>query len=201
MKTYQLTLADGFVDPRWLAIAQRGRVSVTDNALMFQGKCLLSQAPLPEGELMEVWCTPDGFFVCALAADCEQEAAAQKQRKEQEQQAERLQERQRKEAAKAVNAALCVPVKWTPGHKDVLSGLSEGSSGTGLNARSVTHVLLQEALQLGRIRRKAGDFLCTSASATNGKQWSAQVAAASHVQVTCRACLRLAQRSKPDATT
>jgi len=199
MNTYRLALADGFVDPRWLTIAQRGRVQVTGNALIFHGKRLLSRVPLPEGELMEVWCAPDGFFVCALAADCDLEAAAHQQRKEQEQQNARRQEQQRKEAATAFNATLGIPVKWTPGHKDVLSGLSEGSTGTGLNARSVTHVLLQEPLQLGRIQRQAGDFLCTSAVGTNGKRWSSQVAAAAHVQVSCRTCLKLAKRWKSEA--
>ena len=150
---------------------------------------------------MEVWCATDGFFVCALAADCDLKAAAHKQRKEREQQDARLQEQQRKEVAAAFNATLCIPVKWTPGHKDVLSGLSDGSTGTGLNVRSVTHVLLQQPLQLARIQRQAGDFLCTSASGTNGKQWSAQVAAAAHVQVSCRACLKLAKRWQSEAAT
>ena len=131
-------------------------------------------------------------------------AEAEAQRKAfQEERARDLRARQDRaqKRAEEVNGALNVPVRWTSGLKTVLSGLSQNSSGTGENARSVTHILLLEPLKDGRCERRAKTFLCTSAGGTNGKVWTERLHTRSHgaggqyvSEVTCRQCLKLAQR-------
>ncbi|MGF6440204.1 hypothetical protein [Paraburkholderia youngii] len=103
--------------------------------------------------------------------------------------------------AEEVNGALNIPVRWTSGLKTVLSGLSQNSSGTGDNARSVAHVLLLEPVTEGRFERPAKTFLCTSSAGSNGKVWTERLHTRSHgsqseyvSEITCRQCLKLAQR-------
>lgn len=103
--------------------------------------------------------------------------------------------------AQEFNASLRIPVKWEPGIKDVLSGLSENSWGDGRNRATVEHILLRGDLVDGQLRRRAGDFLCTAPRGTNGKQWSAQPESTYQTggqeyrpKVTCRACLKIAER-------
>jgi hypothetical protein len=217
MDVYQLTLGSQFADPRWLNAAHRARVPVEGNTVLLQGVRLavngrrpnprnlleaaqrqtLLPAALPDGVLVEVWCDQNGYYVCALADEYDQHEADKAARVEAERLArEALRERRRLEAL-AFNQALPVPVAWAPGHKDVLSGLSEHSNGDGLNARSVVHVMLRAPITDGRFKRAAGDFLCTSAAGTNGKQWSSQAEAPASAQVTCKACLKLTQRWAP----
>jgi hypothetical protein len=107
--------------------------------------------------------------------------------------------------AEVANAGLHIPVRWTSGLKTVLSGLSQNSMGDGANRRSVAHVLLLESLDAGTLHRPANSFLCTSASGTNGKQWTAHLHTHSvgskgpYVsQITCRQCIKLAARWKDD---
>lgn len=115
---------------------------------------------------------------------------------------ERDRQDRRRVEAEAFNAMLHIPVLWKSGMKDVLSGLSETSNGTGMNAVTVTHVWLQEALHDGRLHREQFDFLCTSARGSNGKQWSGQTedwredGYRNHyqAQVTCKHCLQIAER-------
>lgn len=93
-------------------------------------------------------------------------------------------------------------MRWDVGIKDVLSGLSQTSFGDGRNRATVEHIYLLEPLQAGRLARKAGDFLCTAASGSNGKRWSSKVIERSHdgdglpyqPKVSCRACLAAAER-------
>jgi len=112
----------------------------------------------------------------------------------------------RQEIAETENAKLLIPVRWTSGHKTVLSGLSENSWGNGENARSVVHVLLLEDIEDGRFKREANSFLCTTASGTDGRDWTGN-RETSDVGVngdfvsciTCRSCLKLAARwTDPD---
>jgi hypothetical protein len=94
--------------------------------------------------------------------------------------------------AQEFNRSLMIPVKWTPGIKDVLSGLKEGSNGCGVNRRTVIHIRLDEPLINGRIKRIKGDFLCTTAKGNNGKAWSSQER--ENGKVTCKSCLELAAK-------
>lgn len=108
-----------------------------------------------------------------------------------------------RDEARAFNAQYELPVAWTVGQKSVLSGLSEHSYGDGRNRASVDHILLKEDLAEGRLRRRAGDFLCSSRPGYNGKRWtdpestcvdgSGQLYAP---KISCKSCLTLAERWK-----
>lgn len=119
-----------------------------------------------------------------------------------EREKERIERSQRWESEAAEsNAALNIPVRWTSGLKTVLSGLSSRSNGSGDSARSVAHVLLLESIEEGKFVRRAGSFLCTAAGGRDGQAWtgklhshSAGVAGPYVSRITCRACLKIAQR-------
>ena len=201
MKTFQLRTVSTFIDPGWLrsmgagpaeaVVAADGTVAVRGEQLAFRDR---AQAPHPGTEL-RVWV--GRWIECATAeewrqAQREREEAAQREREQ-----HRLQEEARQARARAFNARLALPARWEPGIKDVLSGLSERSSGNGCSRATVVHVLLREPLQAGRLVRQAGDFLCTSAAGDNGKRWSgdAGLGLDGHdraAAVSCKACLRLA---------
>lgn len=97
---------------------------------------------------------------------------------------------------------LNLPFKWHPAIKDVLSGLSENSAGNGRNRATVQHIRLEEDYADGRLQRSQGDFLCTTASGTNGKNWSNQKPEYWYdgnrlrypAPVTCKSCLKAANR-------
>lgn len=135
---------------------------------------------------------------------------AEEERRKQELQAqmeqERLEnaERSRKERREAeeFNSTLRIPVKWTAGIKDVLSGLSANSWGDGRSKSTVEHILLQEDIDEGRFQRRSGSFLCTLPSGSNGKNWSGSkketrtdVDGVEYIpKITCKACIKLAKR-------
>jgi hypothetical protein len=54
--------------------------------------------------------------------------------------------------------------KITPAYKVVLSGLSENSFGCGTFKKTVWHGLVIEDFKVGRLQRKAGEFLCSPKS-------------------------------------
>lgn len=102
------------------------------------------------------------------------------------------------------NQKVNLPVPWCIGYKDVLSGLSEGSDGNGMNKATVYHVTLMDKLNLGKLKRNANDFLCTAPTGNNGKDWSvSREKAVYHCdgdgyrytpKPTCKKCLKLLER-------
>lgn len=93
-----------------------------------------------------------------------------------------------------------LPFKYDVGEKEVLSGLSERSWGDGRRKNTVIHLLVEEDWTQGRMKRKAGDFLCTSLSGSNGNGWSGQnLRLRAHngenqeytPAVTCKQCLKM----------
>lgn len=122
-------------------------------------------------------------------------------RAEKRKEIERQKLRDLQERAGLENGKLHIPVRWTSGQKRVLSGLSRNSSGTGENARTVNHVLLLETLTDGKFERSAGAFLCTSASGSNGQDWTEHRHSSDYgvdgkyvSRITCKQCLKLAAR-------
>ncbi|SDY85904.1 hypothetical protein SAMN05444416_10993 [Thermoactinomyces sp. DSM 45892] len=135
----------------------------------------------------------------------EQEARRKKATEEEEKQAKiRRAERSRKVRTEAeeFNASLKIPVLWTSGIKDVLSGLSANSWGDGRKSSTVEHILLLEDINEGRFKRLKGDFLCTTSKGSNGRNWSGSKEETrtdddgiTYVpKITCRACLKVAAR-------
>lgn len=108
---------------------------------------------------------------CILAEDYDERVrereAAEAARKERE----RIALNAKRVEGEALIASLHLPVRWETGIKDVLSGLSARSWGNGRSRATVEHIRLLEPLKDGRLKREAGDFLCTSAGGTNGQQY------------------------------
>lgn len=185
------------------SVNEAGSISLYGQALQFAG------APLAVGVAVRVWISMAGHFVCASLDDLAREEAHRRLAEAAEQQACNRRLDAARADAEQFNARLLLPVRWDVGIKDVLSGLSEKSMGHGRNRATVEHVYLLESLQAGRLRREAGDFLCTAASGSNGKNWSGKrierftdgKGAPYAPKVTCAACLTLAARWTNSATT
>lgn len=142
------------------------------------------------------------YFYC----ETEEEKQQREERMRLEQEREK---RERKEwlnrlrrEAEEFNASLNIPVKWVAGIKPVLSGLSE-KRGDGRNERTVVHVLLEEDLTDGRLKRKANSFLCSPSREYDGKLWTDPVEWAVDGEgnrykpkVTCKKCIKIAERWK-----
>ena len=222
---YKLSTRNALISPLLVNDMSRGRVDLLpvadDGTLMlplspnggaglvlyFSHAPTAEPVPVAPGTVMRVWLMD--FFYCQQQQEYEQEQAQRRQDYEQSQaerrQNERLQRNQRRQQAEQVNAGITVPVAWKPAIKDVLSGLSAGSWGDGRNRATVQHIWLTEPLQVGRLQRKAGDFLCTSAGASNGKNYTGQKEETwtdgegqpYPAPVTCKACLEIARRFSP----
>lgn len=150
-----------------------------------------AKVALHSGTRVKVWV--DFHFLCAESAELEKRELARKEAAAQEARERQAAHARRHAEDQLFNQALRVPVAWTVGLKDVLSGLSENSDGSGRNRASVNHILLLADLAYGRIQRKAGDLLCTSGAQTNGKNWSDQ-RGERQGRVTCARCLSLSKK-------
>jgi hypothetical protein len=215
MKTYKIS-SPAFLRPAWFNKVRHGRhraVVADNNTITLEGEVLsLLDNVLLKGEVevwnvllkgeVEVWLNTAGHFVCATVADIEQAATEYRAKQEGEAAVERMRLNAVRDEAQAFNSKIALPVRWDTGIKDVLSGLSPDSWGDGRNKSTVQHILLMEDLESGRIKRGAGDFLCSINSIDNGKQWSGQKIERFHdgdgiayqPKVTCKSCLKLADR-------
>ncbi len=203
---HQLT-SPSLMDPRWFNEVRSGEqeaIAIDDRSVMLKGRRLYlansSEVTLIPSQ--KVYIKLNTYFFL----ETEEERAA-RLRKIQEQKAKEVEEERRRlnayrEDAEAFNATLHIPVQWVAGQKDVLSGLSENSNGDGRNKATVEHIMLKEDLQDGRLVRKAGAFLCTAESGSNGKQWSGKPENIAYdgnnkpyqPKITCKACLKIANR-------
>lgn len=195
LKSYRLVAPD-FLHPLWMQ-SFRGQVQdgeVADGGVKVQGVSLSFARPVPEfaeGTLVKVWV--DFHFLCAESSELARHEAALSDAANSRTRAERRTRAHSAVGDEHFNQALKVPVAWRVGIKDVLSGLSENSDGSGRNRASVSHILLLSELHDGRIHRHAGDVLCTSRSQSNGKNWSNQ-REEGRGRVTCPRCLQLAAK-------
>lgn len=173
-----------------------GTVTLGSETLDFNG-----EGPTP-GTPIEVWANASGWFVCATKQDLLGESRARQVEEATRKEELRLRRNLARDEANMFNAQMRLPVQWTVGIKDVLTGLSEHSHGDGRNKATVEHIMLLEALHEGRLRREPGDFLCSSSNAENGRRYSASPAEsridgdgdAYLPMVTCKSCLGQAKR-------
>jgi hypothetical protein len=155
--------------------------------------------PLLPGTKVYIWLTRD--FICASVEEVkiEQDERLKASIEAEKKNCADLEKREfaKQQKAIATNSKIKLPVEWLVGIKDVLSGLSESSNGSGSKSNTVNHILLPEGISSGRIERKPGDFLCTPKSGSNGKQWSNQPEEQQSLnnkpEVTCKSCLTIAQ--------
>jgi hypothetical protein len=201
----RLEMTEAFVDPSWFRMAKYGGSAMVDaeGFVVLREKRLRFANPeeaLPPGTWVEVSCPRN--FECVSRAEQQAKQAAWEKQREVEREAERDKKNARRDTALALNSSLTIGVPWEPDIKDVLSGLSFNSSGNGYNKATVQHIRLLAELETGRIKRKKGDFLCTAASGSNGKNWAngepvrfADGDGNSYLApITCKQCLALAKR-------
>ena len=183
----------------------RTTVDEDGRVVMYRDSLVLKSGTIPPAGTDLYLTRIDGFIIAEtlesrakrLEETRQVEFALAQKRKD----AERQNLRELQERAERENAKLHIPVRWTSGVKRVLSGLSRNSSGTGENARTVNHVLLLESLSEGKFERTAGTFLCTSASGSNGRDWTDYRSSSDYgpegryvSRITCKQCIKLAAR-------
>lgn len=133
------------------------------------------------------------------AAEREREA---KQAEKARQAAERQQ--QQIDLSKAFYAHYDVPFRFTIEVKEVLSGLSANSNGDGQRRNTVKHLFVQDGFTKGRLKRNAGDYLCSPSQARSGGNWSNNLGRGSFALdeegtqpiPTCKQCLTALERFK-----
>lgn len=201
-----LRITTPFMDPFWFntvkygvhetVVTPSGRIELKGVTLAFEN----DEEILPVGTCVRVQL--NRWFECEPTADYEARYASYREAQALKDAARKEVLNARRATAEVTNAGIELPVLWEPAVKDVLSGLSEKSSGTGTNRATVQHIRLLGALTEGRLVRLAGDMLCTSAGGTNGKGWSNETAALCYdgdgqcypAPVTCKKCLSLVGR-------
>ncbi|WP_454727739.1 MULTISPECIES: hypothetical protein [Cupriavidus] len=200
---HPLRIASPFIDPLWFT-STRGRtfdaVVASNGALQVEGETLrFAEQTLPPGTAVRI--TVARWITCVTHADWARATAAREAARAAQAAAEQAHLDALRADAETFNARLQLPVKWTSAIKDVLSGLSATSWGDGRNRATANHILLLEDLQAGNLRRHAADFLCTAASASNGRRYSSPEREQSDGEgrsfapkITCKRCLELAKR-------
>ncbi len=202
MERYHLRLK-GFINPFWMnrnlgnpidAVVSDGKVEADGVTLTLDYSD--GQTPLADGT--EVECYIAAYFYCHTKADVKASEEQRVIRRQEQQQSYEARLNQYRDEANAFNATLALPFSWKAGFKAVLSGLTEKSSGNGINRATVMHVELTEDFKQGRLDRKAGDFLCSKdkgmeyvdseATAFDGEGKAYQP------KITCKACLKRAEK-------
>jgi len=196
MKTYGL-VGPRPADPAWFrrvqhdnhpaVVGEDGTVELDGVALRFRDDVL------PVNTAVIVWLERN--FVCARTDDIAAQQAARQAAEVQARETQRERRNRKRQEAEAFNAELKLPVRWDVGFKSVRSGLLAHSAGDGRNRASVNHIVVLEDLSAGRLKRNAGDFLCTQRGTSNGRERVADGDGNEYPPaVTCQACLRMAQR-------
>lgn len=202
MNIYTLKSPD-FIKPQWFDMAKGVSISkvAQDGTINVFGEKLSilydsEKTPITPGTPVRVWL--ESFFQCCTVEDYEKSIEDLKKNRAAKELAEKERLDKIKKEAEDFNRTLLPGVSWVPGQKEVLSGLSETSMGNGRRKNTVDHIYLLEDFQQGRIKRKKGDFLCSSSSKMNGQRWSGVVDSSlvdgSMPKITCKKCIEIANR-------
>lgn len=204
LKNYKLTIAGKTIDPTLIAKMQCGAVEAVvsqDGIIDLSGSKLLftdTAEALGPGTSVRIWL--DRHFYCASLTDIEAHRLAHEAAQHAKEQQELDRRNALRDEAVTFNTTLVqkIPARWCPGVKMVLSGVSANSWGDGLNRATVEHVYLLEDLEVGRLKRKAGDFLCTNSSTRLGgldprSHWEDGDGQSYEPKVTCKVCLSIVE--------
>jgi hypothetical protein len=151
------------------------------------------EAP-PDGRVMRV--TIGRRFQAEMMDDYHRRLVERDKAKKAEATKRRTDSIRRRECASYRNEKLNIPVRWDTATKPVLSGLLRNSHGDGLNRASVIHVMVNEPLTDGRLKRTSGALLCGGVgeftpSLARHHDYDGKAYAPA---VTCKRCLTLAGR-------
>lgn len=196
--------APAFIDVEWFNQVRYGthEVALQGKTVLLNGVTMRIEENYPE-QVVYVFLHRDGFFYMQTKQEREELVRIAKQEREEREAKKREAAKRYRQEAEEFNAQFNIPVEWTTGYKAVLSGLSENSWGDGRYRSTVNHILLQEDLQQGRLKRKAGDFLCSATE--RGKRWGSfddpvefayDDNGAFQPKISCQSCLKIAERWK-----
>jgi len=206
MKQYSLTTKNGFINPHWYNSVKGHKFeSIVDfnEEIIIEG-CVLKftykNEKLPINSKVIVFINNN--FYCTLKSEYDDYLLKQRQIIEEKEKQRKLKLNNRRKEAENFNQSIKLPVKWDVGRKDVLSGLSANSWGDGYRSNTVEHIYLLEDLNIGKFHRNQYDFLCTSKSGNNGKNWSGRIISKYidgdnneyQPKVTCKACLKILEK-------
>jgi hypothetical protein len=111
----------------------------------------------------------------------------------------RLQESRKSEAERQAkclvfNTDLALPFTWHPGWKATHVSCYDGpkTNGSGATRATVDHIIVDESLAIGRLKREALAFLCGVGGSHNMCETHHHTL--SEVRVSCKACLTIAKR-------
>lgn len=216
VELYRLKNNSPFIIPEIYNSSECKGVALSSHTVKVSGTSLSLENPtdvyFEVGETVYVKYQNGGYY-CYTEAD--KRRMEEEKRRQQEEWEHRQKEKERKEEelrqkeleeARSFNQRIQLPVGWTITHKIVLSGLSVRSSGAGTRSNTVDHVLLIEDLE-GRLKRKAGEFLCTHNTGSWGhpymdrlptKEEAYKTKFENHlpVTVTCKQCLKILKRKE-----
>jgi len=193
----------GLIDPFWMRRINGREIEtqwVEPGVIEVEGVKLAfdtAEIDLPVGTPVLVRAT-NNFHFTPLAEHKQMQKAAQEQRRQQEK-AYKARMNQCREESEAFNSRIHLPVAWVTAIKPVISGLTEKSVGDGAFSRTVVHIKLKENLSDGRLKREAGDFLCSTdrgrfADLANEEYWLDSDGRRHMPKVTCKQCLKIAER-------
>lgn len=204
MSERRMSPESGLLNPLWLrSVAGRSFEAVVDDrgGVVIDGVRLVfnrSDAAIDGRE--KVMVKVGQWITCQRLSEFQQHVEAKERSAAAEREAAATRQDRLRVEAEAFNSRIVLPVTWKVAIKDVLSGLAEDSMGDGYNKRTVHHIQLENDAIAGKLKRAKGDFLCTSPSSDNGKQWSSSSAAMQTdgqgkpyaPRVTCKRCIKLA---------
>lgn len=209
MKQYKLYIDGEFINPQTIGeltalgevetiVAETGKIKVNGHLMSFLNECI------PPGTA--VLFRMSNWGIARIKSEVED---YQKQKEiEREKQKERIVKAKiaRRDLAIEFHSNLNFPWKYHVGIKENLSGLSCNSSGNGYKSNTVKHMIIDEDFKIGRLSRKAGDFLCYQSKSKFGANWSGTKEQKMLVndgindpympKVTCKSCLKIIERVK-----
>ncbi|SMO92086.1 hypothetical protein SAMN06264849_11422 [Melghirimyces algeriensis] len=190
------------INPFWLNRVSGGdckATAISPRTVELEGELLdihpSDDIHLHPGELVHI--TALDFIYFSTEKEIEEEQKKIKEMREKEERERRDILNRRRDEAEKFNASIKVPVKWTAAIKLVKGGLLENSWGDGRNKRTVQHILIQEDLKEGRLKRSAGEFLCKAGSGRlwdDEEKWWDGEGQTYTPKITCKTCLKIAKR-------
>ncbi|MGV2887537.1 hypothetical protein [Paenibacillus taichungensis] len=197
---------DGFIPPQYFntfsgiregVVVEGARINIDEeHYLKYDG----SEVYLPTGTTVMVML--NRWFWFMSKDDYEKLQLQKEQDRQQKEEEYRLKSIALRMEAEQFNSGFNFPFEWEIGIKAVLSGLTERSMGNGLYQNTVHHIYLKSPVNTDRIKRNAGDFLCTSKGGNNGH--FAELRTEEYFQdaegmdykpkITCKSCLKIAER-------
>lgn len=206
MKTYQLKCGS-FIDPLWFNRVRHGQYEAivsADGTIELEGETLrfTNNDELPPDTHVKVWLNRN--FECATMEDIKERDRQHQLRREADERAYRDKLNWRRDEAIAFNSTIKLPVKWDIGEKLVISSLLENSWGDGHNKATVQHIVLLEDLNIGRLKRNKGEFLCSKSIGKfntfhefqqyEGIRFTDGDGKKYQPKITCKQCLKVLER-------